>query len=272
LMDHMMPHMDGMEATTIIQSLGYTDPIVALTANTIKGQAEAFVANGFSAFISKPIDVRVLDKYLLQFVRDKQPQSIIAQARAEKKSSEESEHIINDIDSELLLAFEHDLKKAIVDLELLCDSESLLEDDKLKQFITNVHVLKSVRANVRKDALSRIAAELEDAATKGQLHGIKPKAKTLVDELKVLAKSIENNNVFDELEDDEEFINKQLHIITDACSKYDIGTANVAIKELVKSQLSSKNRIYISELATLVLSGNFEKAEALVRKILAGGQ
>ena len=34
-MDHMMPQMDGVETTKIIRDLGYTQPIVALTANAV---------------------------------------------------------------------------------------------------------------------------------------------------------------------------------------------------------------------------------------------
>jgi signal transduction histidine kinase len=51
-MDHFMPGMDGIEAAGIIRGLGYTKPIVALTANVITGQAEMFFANGFDDFIS----------------------------------------------------------------------------------------------------------------------------------------------------------------------------------------------------------------------------
>ena len=54
-MDHMMPEMDGIEATRIIRRLGYTLPIVAFTANALIGQAEEFMKNGFDNFISKPI-------------------------------------------------------------------------------------------------------------------------------------------------------------------------------------------------------------------------
>jgi len=70
-MDHMMPNMDGIEATKRIRELGYTKPIVALTANAVSGQAEIFLDNGFDAFISKPIDTRQLNATLNKFVRDR---------------------------------------------------------------------------------------------------------------------------------------------------------------------------------------------------------
>jgi PAS domain S-box-containing protein len=70
-MDHMMPQMDGIEATLAIRAMGYIHPIVALTANAVSGQANLFLENGFSDFISKPIDIRQMNIVLNKFIRDK---------------------------------------------------------------------------------------------------------------------------------------------------------------------------------------------------------
>ena len=76
-MDHMMPGMDGIEATRIIRQEIGTDyaqnvPVIALTANAISGNEQMFLENGFQAFISKPIDMMRLDSVLRQWVRDKE--------------------------------------------------------------------------------------------------------------------------------------------------------------------------------------------------------
>jgi signal transduction histidine kinase/CheY-like chemotaxis protein len=76
-MDHMMPEMDGIEATRIIrEELGTeyakTVPIVALTANALTGNEEMFLANGFNGYIPKPIDIMKLDMILNQWVRNRQ--------------------------------------------------------------------------------------------------------------------------------------------------------------------------------------------------------
>ena len=70
-MDHMMPDMDGIEATKIIREMGYKHPIVALTANAVKGVADTFLCNGFDDAISKPIDLGNFDKCLIRYIRDK---------------------------------------------------------------------------------------------------------------------------------------------------------------------------------------------------------
>jgi len=75
-MDHMMPGMDGVEAVRIIRKEINTEyarmiPVIALTANALKGNDEMFLENGFQAFLSKPIDIIRLDRILHQWVRDK---------------------------------------------------------------------------------------------------------------------------------------------------------------------------------------------------------
>jgi PAS domain S-box-containing protein len=68
LMDENMPVMNGMESTKKIRELGYKKPIVAVTANALKGDRERFLESGMDEYISKPIDIErftnVLKKYL----------------------------------------------------------------------------------------------------------------------------------------------------------------------------------------------------------------
>ncbi len=71
LMDHMMPEMDGVEATALIREtsgLSKDVPIIALTANAVSGAKELFIENGFSGFLSKPIDSKDLAECLRQWL------------------------------------------------------------------------------------------------------------------------------------------------------------------------------------------------------------
>jgi CheY-like chemotaxis protein len=74
-MDHIMPDVDGIEATAAIREWEaeqgtdrHAVPIVALTANAVVGMKEMFIEKGFNDFLSKPIDVSMLDKILERWI------------------------------------------------------------------------------------------------------------------------------------------------------------------------------------------------------------
>jgi two-component system sensor histidine kinase/response regulator len=55
-MDIHMPRMDGMAATKKIRENGFHDiPIIAMTAHSMKGDREKFLACGMNDYIAKPI-------------------------------------------------------------------------------------------------------------------------------------------------------------------------------------------------------------------------
>ncbi|KAL5364710.1 hypothetical protein BJX96DRAFT_168514 [Aspergillus floccosus] len=54
LMDINMPVMDGMEATSQIRRINADVPIIALTGNALKGDAELYLAKGMNDYIGKP--------------------------------------------------------------------------------------------------------------------------------------------------------------------------------------------------------------------------
>ena len=57
LMDVRMPVMDGFEATSIIrEGIDKTVPIIALTANTVKGEQEKCLRAGMNDYVSKPFN------------------------------------------------------------------------------------------------------------------------------------------------------------------------------------------------------------------------
>ena len=70
-MDVQMPEMDGIAATHAIrqkeQVTGMHVPIVALTANAMKGDREAYLAAGMDDYLTKPIRFSELDEILERY-------------------------------------------------------------------------------------------------------------------------------------------------------------------------------------------------------------
>ena len=70
-MDHMMPGMDGVEATKIIRTnkgMNNDTAIVALTANAVNGMEEMFLANRFDDFLPKPLEFASLNLCLRKWL------------------------------------------------------------------------------------------------------------------------------------------------------------------------------------------------------------
>lgn len=75
LMDCQMPEMDGYEATRVVRADSTLSkrntPIVAMTANAIKGDREKCLAVGMNDYVSKPIQIHILHDTLKKWLPSK---------------------------------------------------------------------------------------------------------------------------------------------------------------------------------------------------------
>ena len=99
-MDIQMPFLDGMEATKEI--LEYEEdynqphvPILALTANALKGDRERFLAAGLDEYTTKPLVrseiISLLNHFLADYIVDEH--ELLKEAQEEEKSKEEEEQV-----------------------------------------------------------------------------------------------------------------------------------------------------------------------------------
>jgi len=76
LMDCQMPVLDGFETTLYIrEKLGLSIPIVAMTANAMKGDEEICYAAGMNGYIPKPVDAQKLIQEIARFCHTTAPES-----------------------------------------------------------------------------------------------------------------------------------------------------------------------------------------------------
>jgi len=73
LTDDMMPEISGTELMQYLhgnaESASHSTPIVVLTANAIAGVREDYIRKGFDDFMTKPIDIDVLQKILMKYLK-----------------------------------------------------------------------------------------------------------------------------------------------------------------------------------------------------------
>jgi CheY-like chemotaxis protein/HPt (histidine-containing phosphotransfer) domain-containing protein len=194
LMDLQMPEMSGLEASEAIRAAeaasgnGTRLPIIALTANAIKGDRERCLAAGMDSYLTKPLNPKLLIATLEAFVKDTpaSPASPAADKQAEPgstqtRSTDEAKDIAPAspaIDYESLLA------RCMGDVELVAKIAQKFRDRSLltwehieKGFADGdatetarlAHTMKGTAANLSAVKLSELAAQIEQLGKAGDL-------------------------------------------------------------------------------------------------------
>jgi DNA-binding response OmpR family regulator len=125
-MDVQMPVMDGVRATQIIREKhNKTIPIIALTANALKGKREEYISAGMNDYIAKPYNeekmIAVIAGWLHKVEKDTPPPTAFKE--------EKEEVILNDDDAPL-----YDVKKLMVK----CGNNAEFVTQMLSLFVTDV--------------------------------------------------------------------------------------------------------------------------------------
>jgi signal transduction histidine kinase/HPt (histidine-containing phosphotransfer) domain-containing protein/FixJ family two-component response regulator len=219
-MDHMMPEIDGIEATAAIRKLeirneelgkgGKQIPIIALTANAVVGMREIFIKNGFNDYLAKPIDVSKLDETLARWIPEEKREKSIGNgdqydsaSRLYPDNSNRTPHspfpIIPGVDTAKGIAMTGGTLAAYTKvLSLFCkDVEERLpllqkasDDDALPSLITQVHSLKSASASIGAKEISSLAAGLEAVGKAGDAAFVRESLPDFVEQLAELKKNI----------------------------------------------------------------------------------
>ncbi len=85
--DHMMPYMDGIETLhrAVEENLNREAVFIALTANAISGAREMYLSEGFSDYISKPVDSRELEEMICRYLPEEKVENT-AETQEEQNS------------------------------------------------------------------------------------------------------------------------------------------------------------------------------------------
>lgn len=167
LMDHMMPAPDGIETLKIIRetdNFNRETPVAVVTANAVKGAREEYLKEGFSDYLSKPIDIKQLEKTLVKLL----PDSLV---EYENDTDEDADFSVDewidhkkglrsfsgnkDIYNDILLTYRGQLRKYRDILPMY------VEKSDWKNYTIVMHSIKSSSANINADKFSEMSKEQE---------------------------------------------------------------------------------------------------------------
>ncbi len=183
-MDHMMPEMDGVETTQRIREMEgeyYKKlPIIALTANAVNGVREMFIEAGLNDFIAKPIELSALDRVLKTWLPHEYIMKPVSmdygkndRRKANRNKSENDNGLISvskglgytgnneETYYEILSVYVRKGEEKRVQIN------SFAEKEDWKNYIIEVHALKSTSLSIGAVELSELAKKLELAGKAG---------------------------------------------------------------------------------------------------------
>ena len=178
-MDHMMPEMDGIEATKRIRALDteYAKkvPIISLTANAVTGNEQMFLDSGFQAFLSKPVDMLQLDAALKKWVRDKSREApaivgAVSPATDNGQSIQSIEIAGINVNKAMAICgndeemYLHILRSFAANTPAIIDKLRQVTQESLSAYEINVHGLKGSSSNIGAERVREQAEHMEIAA------------------------------------------------------------------------------------------------------------
>ncbi|HEX7234570.1 MAG TPA: response regulator, partial [Nitrosospira sp.] len=188
LTDLHMPEIDGYQLTAAIR-LAERDkgrkPIIAFTANALKGEAEHCRAVGMDDYLSKPVQLAhlraVLQKWLpasavpvasTAYIDHPLAASPAAASPAEKKPVDVSilESLVGN-DAAVISEFLHDFR--VSSARIAMDLRTACEGEQPAPAAASAHKLKSSARSVGALALGELCAEMEQAGKAGDMDTLK---------------------------------------------------------------------------------------------------
>ena len=200
LMDVEMPEMDGLEATAFIREgrCGVekkTIPIIAMTAHSLPEYKEKVFEAGMDGFITKPIDLALLNRTLAKINSDTSIEEVDNKPIKDKHDKNDEirfnksgaiEKLGDDIDlfKQFCGMFVDEIDDILEQLEFVIDKK---DSDEIRK---KAHYLKGSAAMIGLDRITELSAKLEFAGKENKIEEIDEIFENLKNELIISEKLI----------------------------------------------------------------------------------
>jgi len=226
-----------------------------------------FIQNGFSDYISKPIDVRLLNACLNKFVRDKRPPEAIEAAKSLPQQTPK-EH-----DAMMAALFLQDANRALVALEDIMERQDFEGEGAshlLKAYTINAHSAKTLLRNIGKIELGNTADILECAGRDANIEIIKGETPQFLARFRAIIEALTPEAAEDDgdagVDEDLDFLRGQLEAIQASCEIYNKNVAEDVIDALNQKPQSKRTKQLLSEISLYLLRGQFDEAAELAKQ------
>lgn len=293
-MDHMMPQMDGVETTQRIRSMeneyAKTVPIVALTANAIKGVEQTFYDAGMNDFLAKPIELKRLAGIMNKWIpKEKQleslPENLEGTDGGQPVLAEEGRTLhIEGVDREKGLAlfggneneYYNILKVVYTDgRKKVPKIRELLEAKDYENYMIEAHALKSVCAGIAAYALSEHAKSHEMAAKEGRYEYIDADGAALIGEYEKLLDAISPYVSVEQMEEvagapalEKEKYIKKLETVMQRIDEFEAEEAVGILDELLKTKLPEGHFNTIVKIKELIDDFMYDEAKQKASRLI----
>lgn len=203
LMDCQMPVMDGFETTRIIRrgNIGYDDdaiPIIAMTANAMKGDRERCLAAGMNDYITKPVDPDVLQSKLAQWLGKAGDTPRLPEPTSPAVDDAGPLHTWKKEDIYRRVRGRKDRVCKLIEMFLqgmpgrLTRMEHFVAAGKTLETGALAHEIKGIAGNLGAQRLQDVSATIEKAARGAQLALLEDRLPELLSEFERLKEALEN--------------------------------------------------------------------------------
>lgn len=209
IMDCQMPVMDGFEATqkirelAVLSSAGSRIPIIALTANAMKGDRDRCLQAGMDSYISKPFSSQTLGDAIQALLPDMSevPSASESKIEVDPETDAEGEAVVIDQESldrvrQMQREGQPDILTRLIDVylnsspDLIGKLESALEANDIAAIELNAHTLKSSSANLGALRYSALCSEAEQAAREGGSKDLEALCRQIISEFEAVCDAL----------------------------------------------------------------------------------
>ena len=179
LMDCSMPEMDGYEATAQIradeQDAGRRTPIVAMTANTQKGDAEKCIASGMDDYLAKPITLVELRQKLEKWLPRGDAPHRLPDPSIESTATPIDQAIFAKLRDILGASLPQAVSPFLEDTpRYLLELETAVNDRDAETARARAHAIKGSAGNLGATTLAQLAKQAEELAIARRAEQIAP--------------------------------------------------------------------------------------------------